>query len=116
MRRILFAAALLAFWPHGRAETLALGSIDLKACSKGKERATLVLEIEAPNFQRVRDELQACAAHGVAAATLPALIEDQPGAAPVFWEEFELCSRYTEWISAELSIQTACRSPGLRRP
>jgi len=109
MERSFIAVTLAAFSSLALAEQLALGSMDLKACSKGKERVTLVLEIEAPNFQRVQDELKACAEHGVAAATLPALIDQRPGAAPVFWEEFGVCTRYTEWISAELSIQTFCR-------
>jgi hypothetical protein len=109
MKRTLVAAALLACSPHAAAEKLALGSLELEACTKGRSRATLVLEIEAPNFQRVQHELKTCAEHGVATATLPALLKKEPAAAPAFWEEFRVCTRYTEWISAELSIQTTCR-------
>lgn len=67
-------------------------------------------------FSSLQEELKACAAHGVAAATLPALIDERPGAAPVFWEEFEVCTRYTEWIRAELSLRTFCRPSSLRPP
>ena len=109
MTRMVVAAALLACSSHASAEKLALGSVELEACTKGRSRATLVLEIEAPDFQRVRHELKTCADHGVATATLPALIKKEPAAAPAFWEEFRVCTRYTEWISAELSIQTSCR-------
>lgn len=101
--------AAISFAAPAAAEKLALGSMELAACSKGKERATLVLEVSAPQFQRVRHELRNCAEQGVAAATLPALIEKRPDAEPAFWDEFRLCTRYTEWISAELSIQTSCR-------
>jgi transposase InsO family protein len=109
MKPRLIAIVFLAFSPLAGAEQLALGSMELQVCAKGRERATLVLEIEAPNFRRVRDELRQCAKDGVAAATLPALLKKQPAAEPLFWEEFQHCSRYTEWISAELSIQTFCR-------
>lgn len=108
MRRIL-AIVFVAFSGSAAAEKLALGSMELQSCTKGRERATLVLDIEAPNFQRVQHELRACAEHGVATVTLPALLKKEPEAAPVFWEEFRVCTRYTEWISAELSIQTFCR-------
>lgn len=117
MKRALMALAFLAFSSHGVAEKLALGSMELQACSKsgsaavrkGMERATLFLEVSAPNFQRVQAELRQCAEHGVAAATLPALLKNLPGAAPAFWEEFYVCTRYTEWVSADLSIESSCR-------
>ena len=88
---------------------LALGSMDLGPCTRGTERATLVLEISAPNFRRVEKELRSCAADGVAAATLPALLKNLPAAAPRFWEEFQVCTRYTEWVSADLTVEKSCR-------
>lgn len=109
MRRTLTAIVLVALPGIAAGEKLALGTMELQSCTKGRERATLVLDIEAPNFQRVQHELKACAEHGVATATLPALLKKEPEAAPAFWEEFRVCTRYTEWISAELSIRTFCR-------
>ena len=109
MKKPLLLIAVLAFSPHTAAEKLALGSMELQACAKGRQRATLVLEIEAPDYRRVQHELKACAEHGVASATLPALLKKEPSAEPAFWEEFRVCTRYTEWVSAELSIQTYCR-------
>ena len=109
MRKILAALACLAISSSGLAEKLALGSIELDACPKGRERITLFLDIEAPNFKRVQHELKTCAEYGVASATLPALLKKAPEAAPTFWEEFRVCTRYTEWISAELSIRRSCR-------
>jgi hypothetical protein len=109
VERTIIAIVFLALAPLVAAEKLALGSMDLKPCAQGFERATLVLEISAPNFLRVRDELRQCAAHGVAAATLPALLKKLPEAAPAFWEEFQVCSRYVEWAHADLSIETACQ-------
>lgn len=106
---VLLALVLATLSANAAAEKVALGSMELEACAKGRGRATLVLDIEAPNFQRVQHELKACAENGVAAATLPALLRKEPAAAPAFWDEFRLCTRYTEWISAELSIQTFCR-------
>jgi hypothetical protein len=116
MKRILVALGFLAFASHASAEKLSLGSRDIEPCSKsesaavrwGKERATLFLEISAPHFQRVHDELKQCAASGVAAATLDALLKNLPAAAPEFWAEFEVCSRYTEWLDADLVVETAC--------
>lgn len=75
-------------------------------------RDALVLKVSAPQFARVRDELRVCAAQGVAAATLPALLKQLPAAARLFWEEFELCSRHTEWREAELFVEKSCRQPG----
>jgi hypothetical protein len=109
LKRALAAGVLLALSSHAAAEKLALGTMDLQACARGKERATLVLDVEAPDIHRVRGELRRCAEHGVATVTLPALIRRQPSAVPEFWEEFKVCARYTEWISAELSIHTTCR-------
>jgi len=109
MKPMLLALAVLAFSPHAVAEKLSLGSMELKTCSRGKERATLVLEIEAPNFKRVQAELKDCAVHGVAIATLPGLVRNLPGATAAFWQEFALCTRYTEWAKADLSVEMACR-------
>jgi hypothetical protein len=109
MERALLLLAFLGFSADALAEKFALGSMEVQACAKGRERATLVLEIEAPDYRRVQHELKACAEHGVASATLPALLKKEPSAEPAFWEEFRVCSRYTEWISAELSIRTDCR-------
>lgn len=109
MVRALLVLAFLGFSAHGLAEKLALGSMELKACARGHERATLVLEIEAPYFQRVQHELKSCAEQGVASATLPALLKNLPAAQPAFWEEFRVCTRYTEWLNAALSVQTICR-------
>jgi len=112
MKRALLAAAFLALPAEGaETEKLALGSLDLQPCpnAKGRERATLFLEISAPNFRRVQDELRECAALGVKAATLPALLKNLPAAQAEFWVEFRMCSRYTEWADANLSVKTACR-------
>jgi hypothetical protein len=117
MKRVFIAIALVVFSAQAFAEKLALGSMDMQPCAKtesatvrkGQQRATLFLEISAPNFQRVQDELRHCAEHGVAAATLPALLKNLAGAAPAFWEEFQVCTRYTEWVSADLSVETFCR-------
>ena len=109
MKRMLLAAALLALPGHGLAEKFAIGSMALKACDKGEQRATLFLEVSAPHFPRVQHELRQCAAYGVKAATLPALVKKLPGAEPRFWEEFLVCTRYTEWSDADLSIETSCR-------
>jgi hypothetical protein len=110
MKRTLIAIAFLAFPPEGLAEKFALGSMDLKPCSKGKERATLFLEISAPNLWRVQEELKDCAEHSVAAATLPALLKNLPVAEHEFWAEFKVCTRYTEWVNANLSIERSCRN------
>jgi hypothetical protein len=109
MKPLLLVLALLAFSADGIAEKLALGSMELKTCAKGRERATLVLEIEAPHFQRVQHELKTCAEQGVASATLPALLKNLPAAQPAFWEEFRVCTRYTEWLNAALSVESSCR-------
>jgi hypothetical protein len=116
MKRTLIAVAFLVFPAHALAEKLSLGSMELQPCSKtesatarwGKQRATLFLEISAPHFQRVQDELRLCAEHGVAAAKLDALLKNLPAAAPAFWDEFQVCSRYTEWLDADLFVETAC--------
>lgn len=116
MKRTLIAVAFLAFASDARAEKFPLGSRDVEPCSKsesatvrrGKQRATLFLEISAPHFQRVQDELKHCAESGVAAATLDALLKNLPAAAPAFWAEFEVCSRYTEWLDADLFVERSC--------
>ena len=116
MKRTLIAIVFLGLASPALAEKLSLGSMELQACSKadsasvrsGKQRATLFLEISAPHFQRVQNELKHCADHGVAAATLPALLKNLPGAAPAFWEEFQVCTRYTEWLNADLFVETSC--------
>jgi hypothetical protein len=109
MKRMLLAAALLALPGPSLAEKFAIGSMALKACDKGEQRATLFLEVSAPHLARVQHELRQCAAYGVKAATLPALLKKLPGAEPRFWEEFLVCTRYTEWSDADLSIETSCR-------
>ena len=109
MKRMLLAAALLALSSAALAEKLAIGSMELKACDKGQQRATLFLEVSAPSFPRVQHELRQCAAYGVKAATLPALVKKLPGADSRFWEEFLVCTRYIEWSDADLSIETSCR-------
>jgi hypothetical protein len=107
--RALIAATCFVLSAHAHGEKLALGSMEVQGCAKGKERATLILEVSAPQFQRVHEELRLCAEHGVAAATLPALLKKTPAAALVFWEEFQLCSRYTEWEQAQLFVERSCR-------
>jgi hypothetical protein len=117
MKRTLVAIAFLAFASHALAEKFSLGSMELQPCSKtesatvrwGKQRASLFLEISAPHFPRVQDELKHCAEHGVAAATLDALLKNLPAAAPAFWAEFQVCSRYTEWLNADLFVETSCQ-------
>ncbi len=113
MKRMLLAAALLTLSSASLAEKFAIGSIALKSCQegqqRGEQRATLFLEVSAPNFPRVQHELRQCAAYGVKAATLPALLKKLPGADSRFWEEFLVCTRYTEWSDADLSIETSCR-------
>jgi len=109
MKRMLLAAALLALSSASLAEKFEIGSIALKACDKGQQHSTLFLEVSAPNFPRVQHELRQCAAYGVKAATLPALLKKLPGADSRFWEEFLVCTRYTEWSDADLSIETSCR-------
>jgi hypothetical protein len=109
MSRIVLAALLLCLSSASLAEKFAIGSMALKACEKGQQRATLFLEISAPNFARVQHELRQCAAFGVRAATLPGLLKKLPGAEPRFWEEFLVCTRYTEWSDADLTIETSCR-------
>jgi len=109
VNRILLAAVLIALSGAALAEKFPIGWMALKPCTKGQERATLFLEISAPNFPRVQGELRQCAAYGVKAATLPALVKKLPGAEPRFWEEFIVCTRYTEWSDADLSIETSCR-------
>lgn len=116
MKRTFIAIAFLVFAPQVSAEKLSLGSRDIEPCSKsesatvrwGKQRATLFLEISAPHFQRVQHELRQCAEHGVAAATLDALLKNLPAAAPAFWAEFQVCSRYTEWLNADLFVEKSC--------
>lgn len=111
MKRRLLAAALLALSSTVLAEKLPIGWTELKPCPKGggQQRTTLFLEISAPNFSRVQHELRQCAAYGVRIATLPALLKKLPGAEPRFWEEFIVCTRYTEWSDADLSVETSCR-------
>jgi hypothetical protein len=106
---MLLAAVLVAFSGAALAEKFPIGFMELRPCTKGQERATLFLEISAPNLPRVQGELRQCAAYGVKAATLPALLKKLPGAEPRFWEEFIVCTRYTEWSDADLSIETSCR-------
>jgi hypothetical protein len=36
-------------------------------------------------------------------------LKNLPAAAPAFWAEFEVCSRYTEWLSADLSVVRSCK-------
>ena len=103
MKCVLIAAAGFAFCAAAGAEMLELGSMKMRPCEK------VVLEIRAPHFARVKDEIRRCAERGVAAATLPALLKNLPAAEPAFWEEFQLCSRYTEWAHAHLSVQKRCR-------
>jgi hypothetical protein len=116
VKRTLVAVAFLAFASQALAEKLFLGSMEIQPCSKsesanvraGKQRASLFLEINAPHFQRVRYELKHCADHSVAAASLPALLKNLSGAQPAFWAEFKLCTRYTEWLEADLLVETSC--------
>lgn len=104
MARVLITVAMLALAANAAAERLSLGTMDQRPC-----RAKLYLEITAPHFQRVQDELRACAERGVKAATLSGLVNDRAAAAPRFWEEFQTCSRYVEWVDADLAVETSCR-------
>jgi hypothetical protein len=116
MKRAFVAIAFLVFASASLAEKLSLGTRDMEPCSKsesatvrwGKQRATLFLEISAPHFQRVQDELKQCAEHGVAAASLDALLKNLPAASAAFWAEFHVCSRYTEWLDADLFVEKSC--------
>jgi hypothetical protein len=100
----LVAILLLAAAGAALAERLPLGTMKTQSC-----RAELYLEISAPQFKRVAEELRFCAERGVQAATLPALIRNQNAAASRFWQEFQQCSRYVEWDDAELAIERSCR-------
>jgi hypothetical protein len=104
MRKGLLLALLLASTGSAAAERLALGTLAKEAC-----RAHLYLEISAPQFQRVQQELKFCAQRGVQAATLHGLIDNQNGANSRFWQEFQQCSRYLEWVDAELGVRKSCR-------
>jgi hypothetical protein len=57
----------------------------------------------------VKSELKHCAEHGVATASLDALLKNLPAAAPALWAEFRVCARYTEWLDADLVVETSCR-------
>ena len=104
MKRALMALALFAIASPALAQKFSLGSASVQACSK-----TLVLTISAPNFPRVQGELRQCAEQGVATATLRALVRNAPGSAAAFWTEFQVCTRYIEWDSADLSVEGSCR-------
>lgn len=104
MRRALLLALLLAATGSVAAERLALGTLKKEAC-----RAHLYLEISAPQFKRVQGELQFCAERGVQAATLTGLIDNRNHATSRFWQEFQQCSRYVEWLDAELAVEKSCR-------
>lgn len=105
MRRALLLVLLLAATGTAAAERLPLGTMKTEAC-----RAHLYLEISAPQFKRVEEELRFCAERGVEAATLSALIKNHNAAASRFWQEFQQCSRYVEWINAELAVERSCRN------
>jgi hypothetical protein len=104
MRRALMLVLLVAATGTAAAERLALGTVKTEAC-----RAHLYLDISAPHFKRVEQELRFCAERGVQAATLPALIRNHNTAASRFWQEFQQCSRYVEWLDAELAVERSCR-------
>ena len=104
MRRALMLVVLVAATGSAAAERLALGTVKTEAC-----RAHLYLDIIAPQFKRVEEELRFCAERGVQAATLPALIKNHNTAASRFWQEFQQCSRYVEWLDAELAVERSCR-------
>jgi hypothetical protein len=95
---------LLASTGSAAAERLALGTLKKQAC-----RTDLYLDITAPRFYRVQEELKFCAARGVQAATLTGLIDNRNGANSRFWQEFQQCSRYVEWDDAELAVEKSCR-------
>ena len=104
MRRALLLVLLVAATGSAAAERLALGTVKTEAC-----RAHLYLDISAPQFKRVEEDLRFCAERGVQAATLPALIKNQNAATSRFWQEFQQCSRYVEWVDAELAVERSCR-------
>ena len=104
MRSALLLVLVLEGTGSVAAERLPLGTIKSEAC-----RSHLYLEISAPQFKRVEGELRFCAERGVQAATLPALINNQNAAMSRFWQEFQQCSRYVEWIDAELAVERSCR-------
>lgn len=105
MRKVLLAMVLAAGGPSAAAERLPLGTMKTESC-----RAHLYLEISAPQFKRVAEELRFCAERGVQAATLPGLIKNHNAAASRFWQEFQQCSRYVEWDDAELGVERSCRN------
>jgi len=104
MRKMLMAIALAFCVAQVQAERLPLGTLKKEAC-----RTHLYLEITAPEFHRVRGDLRFCAERGVQAATLSGLIDNRNGATSRFWQEFQQCSRYVEWIDAELAVERSCR-------